>query len=159
MTDPVRRGVTVASDVEETFRLFTEDIAAWWPSETHSMAAYRDDGTTVRELVFETRQGGRIYEIASDGTEGTWATVTAWDPPRRVVLAWKPNLRDEPPTEVEVTFSSVDGGTRVDLEHRCWERLGARAEPLAEAYGPGWAHILEDRFAAATVTIGEGAAE
>jgi uncharacterized protein YndB with AHSA1/START domain len=146
MIEPVRRDVTVAASVEEAFRLFTDEIAAWWPVESHSMAADRDDGSTVRELVLEPTQGGRLYEIASDGTEGTWGRVLTWEPPHRLVLAWKPNLRDEPETEVEVTFTAVEHGTRVDLEHRGWELLGDRAAQAAESYRSGWAFILGDRF-------------
>ena len=149
MIEPVRRDVTVAASVEETFRLFTDDIAAWWPVESHSMAADRDDGSAVRELVFEPTEGGRLYEIGSDGTEGTWGRVLTWEPPRRLVLAWKPNLRDEPETEVEVTFTAVEHGTRVDLEHRGWDLLGDRAGQGAESYRSGWAFILGERFAMA----------
>ena len=32
-----------------------------------------------------------------------------------------------PPTEIEVTFTDEGGKTRVDLEHRGWERLGEHA--------------------------------
>ena len=149
MIEPVRREVTVAASVEETFRLFTVDMAAWWPLETHSMAADREDGTSVARLVFEARQGGRLYEIADDGTEGTWGRVLTWEPPNRLVLAWKPNLRDEPETEVEVTFAAIETGTRVSLEHRGWELLGERAEAAAAGYRSGWAYILGDRFALA----------
>jgi uncharacterized protein YndB with AHSA1/START domain len=149
MIEPVRRDVTVAASLDETFRLFTDDMAAWWPLETHSMAADRDDGTTVSQLVFEPRQGGRLYEIADDGTEGTWGRVVVWEPPHRLVLAWKPNLRDEPETEVEVTFAAVQTGTRVALEHRGWELLGERAESAAAGYRSGWSFILGERFAPA----------
>ena len=78
----------------------------------------------------------------SDGTEGTWATIVAWDPPRSFVLAWKPNLTDNPPTELEITFTPDDGGTRVDLEHRGWERLGALAAEARSGYGENWTGVL-----------------
>jgi uncharacterized protein YndB with AHSA1/START domain len=148
MIEPVRCDVTVPADVGEAFRLFTDEMAAWWPLETHSMASDRDDGTAVRDLVFEGREGGRLYEVADDGTEGTWGRVVTWEPPRRLVLAWKPNLRAEPETEVEITFTPVDGGTRVDLEHRGWERLGPRGPVAAEGYRRGWPYILGERLAA-----------
>jgi len=158
MIEPVRRAVTVATGVEETFRLFTEDMASWWPVETHSMAADRDDGTSVAQLVFEPREGGRLYEVASDGTEGVWARVVTWAPPHRVVLAWKPNLRDEPETEVEITFATVADGTRLSLEHRGWERLGSRAGEARRGYRLGWPFILDERFAAAAAERAHGTA-
>jgi uncharacterized protein YndB with AHSA1/START domain len=158
MIEPVRRDVTVAAGLEETFRLFTEDMAAWWPLETHSMAADREDGTSVAQLVFEPRLGGRLYEIADDGTEGTWGRVLVWEPPHRLVLAWKPNLRDEPETEVEVTFAAVDAGTRVALEHRGWDLLGERADEAATGYRVGWAFILGERFAEIVGVAGDAPA-
>jgi uncharacterized protein YndB with AHSA1/START domain len=65
-----------------------------------------------------------------------------------VVLAWKPNTSDRPPTELEVRFTAVAGGTLVELEHRGWERLGEIAEEARAGYGQGWAGVLT-RFAAA----------
>ena len=147
MIDPIRRSVTVAADPDRTFRTFTREIGSWWPTETHSMAADREDGSTVTSLTFEEREGGRVVEIDDRGREGTWATVLTWDPPDRVVLAWKPNTRDEPPTEVEITFTVVEGGTRVDLEHRGWERLGDRATQAWQSHMTGWTGLLEQRFA------------
>ena len=84
----------------------------------------------------------------SDGTEGTWGTVLVWEPPSRVVLAWKPNTNDNPPTELEVRFTPDGGGTLVKLEHRGWERLGAIAERARADYGQGWVGVLS-RFATA----------
>jgi uncharacterized protein YndB with AHSA1/START domain len=49
---------------------------------------------------------------------------------------------------VEVRFTPEDGGTRVDLEHRGWERAGAAAEKAAPQYGGGWDLVLA-RYAAA----------
>jgi uncharacterized protein YndB with AHSA1/START domain len=152
MIEPIRRHVTVGADQGRAFRLFTEQIGSWWPVDTFSIAIDREDDTKVESVVFEQRQGGRVYEVASDGTEATWATVVAWEPPRRVVLAWKPNLRDEPPTEVEITFTAEESGTRVDLEHRGWERLGERAIEASEGYASGWALVLGERYAAAADT-------
>jgi hypothetical protein len=51
--------------------------------------------------------------------------VTAYVPPTRIVFTWKAPEWDAP-TEVEVRFSPEQDGTRVDLEHRGWERTGAR---------------------------------
>ena len=149
MIEPIRRRITVEAEPATAFELFTREMGSWWPMATHSMAADREDGTKVDSLVFEERQGGRVYEVASDGTEGTWATVLEWDPPRSFVLSWKPNLRDEPSTEVEVRFAADGAGTRVDLEHRGWERLGPRAAEASAGYREGWALLLIERYAGA----------
>ena len=153
MSEPIRRHVTVPVAPDEAFRMFTKEIGSWWPVETHSMAADREDGTTVESLLFEEREGGRVYEVDSKGNEGTWATVLSWDPPHRFVLAWKPNLRDEPATEVEVSFTADGAGTPVDLEHRGWERLGDRGLEAGSSYERGWSILLE-RYAGVTQAVG-----
>lgn len=154
-TEPIDAHVTVNRAPEDAFRVFTRDMGTWWPADRYSMAHDRDeDGVKVESLVFEEREGGRVYEVMSDGAEGTWGTVIAWEPPRRLVLAWKPNLRDAPSTEIEVLFTPEDGGTRVDLEHRGWERLGALAREAREGYGVGWTTVLGRYAAAAHVEEG-----
>ena len=64
------------------------------------------------------------------------------------MIAWKPNTSDNPPTELEITFSPLGEWTRVDLEHRGWERLGELAEAARAGYGEGWSRTLE-RYAGA----------
>lgn len=143
MIDPIHASVTVGCAPEDAFRVFTEEMETWWPTAEHSMAADEHQGRVkVESVVVEEREGGRVYEVMSDGVEGTWATILTWHPPRRLILAWKPNLSDNPPTEIEVTFTSQDGGTRVDLEHRGWERLGALAEEARSEYGENWTGVL-----------------
>ena len=134
---PVRKTVRVERPVAEAFRLFTDEIARWWPLREHSVAEER-----AETVVFEPREGGRVYERKDDGTISYWAEVVAWEPPHRFVLAWQPNPESPAPTEVEVTFTPEAGGTRVDLEHRGWERLGERAELARTEYETGWDGVL-----------------
>jgi len=148
--EPVRKSVRVACEVEKGFRVFVEHIDEWWPVERFSRVADEQfpPGVTLERVVFEPRAGGRLYEVTSTGEEGSWAEVLVYEPPHRIVLAWKPNDRDEPPTEVEIRFDPDEGGTVVNLEHRGWERLGARAEEARAGHDGGWQLPLE-RFAAA----------
>ena len=115
----VRRSVRVARPQEDAFRVFTEEIAAWWPLDTHSIGK---DGRPAETAVLEGREGGRFYERTGSGTE-LWGTVLVWEPPSRVVISWE-LVPGRPPTEVEVRFSAEGEGTRVELEHRGFERLG-----------------------------------
>lgn len=149
-TEPIRRSITVARTPADAFDLFTARMASWWPLESHTRAE-TDTGEKTEDVVFEPRVGGRIYEVLSTGEEGLWGMVTAWEPPTRVVFDWKPNDEDRPYTEVEVTFSATgDGRTRVDLEHRRWELLGAELAAEERAgYEPGWAYVFDERFGAA----------
>jgi uncharacterized protein YndB with AHSA1/START domain len=141
---PILRTVTVRRPVEEAFRIFTKEMGSWWPLNAYSRAyAERsNENVTSETLVFEGRVGGRLYEVMSDGVEAEWGQVLVWEPPHRVVIAWKPHPRPTPPTEVEVTFTAEDTGTRVDVEHRGWERLGDAATQAREEYVGGWPGVL-----------------
>lgn len=132
----VRKVVTVDCAVEEAFRVFTEDAMSWWPVATHSIHE------TVREIVFEPGEGGEVYEVSTAGEKGHWATVTGWDPPARLVLAWNILERPGEQTEVEVRFTPEGDGTRVELEHRGWEALAEAAAEKRADYDTGWGHVL-----------------
>jgi uncharacterized protein YndB with AHSA1/START domain len=135
--ETVRKTITVDCVVEEAFRIFTADARSWWPVATHSI-----HGDAVREIVFEEREGGEVYELAANGDRGHWATVISWEPPGRLVLAWNILEREAAPTEVEVRFLPEGSGTRVELEHRGWEAIAEEAEAKRANYDEGWGHVL-----------------
>ncbi|HUH11857.1 MAG TPA: SRPBCC family protein [Longimicrobiales bacterium] len=140
---PVEKSIVVPVDVEGAFRRFTAEMGRWWPLAAHSVG-----GERAVAVVFEERAGGRIYEREADGTEHDWGRVVAWEPPRRFVMTWHPGRAPETAQELEVRFSAEQGGgTRVELAHRGWERLGERAEEARRQYLPGWDGVLE-RFVA-----------
>jgi uncharacterized protein YndB with AHSA1/START domain len=153
MIDPIRRSITVRLTPAEAFRLFTSEMGSWWPLDSHGRAD-EETGEKTERLVFEEREGGRIYEVFSSGAAADWAVVTTWAPPERLVLDWNPSSEDRPCTEVEVTFTPAgEGATRVDLVHRGWERLGEEAGRRFRAnYDTGWAYVFDERFAAGTPT-------
>jgi uncharacterized protein YndB with AHSA1/START domain len=137
LLEPVRQSVRVRRPIEAAFELFTRDIGTWWPVGTHHA---RGD---VVGVVFETRLGGRIYERCRDGAEADWGHVLAWEPPHRVVFTWAPGRSPGGPTEVEVRFTAEDPATtRVDLEHRGWERLGDLAAETRSSYLNGWPGVM-----------------
>jgi uncharacterized protein YndB with AHSA1/START domain len=140
--ETVRKTVTVDCTVEEAFRIFTADAQSWWPAATHSI-----HGDSVREIVFEEREGGEVYEVSADGEKGHWATVVGWEPPGRLVLAWNILEREAVPTEVEVRFLPEGSGTRVELEHRGWETVAEDAETKRSNYEKGWEHVLGEYVA------------
>ncbi len=132
----VRKVVTVDCAVEEAFRVFTADALSWWPVETHSIHE------TVREIVFEPEVGGEVYEVSTDGEKGHWATVTTWEPPGRLVLAWNVRQAEQVPTEVEIRFVAEGEATRVELEHRGWEAVAEAAAEKRTSYDTGWDVVL-----------------
>jgi len=136
--EPVRKTVEVGCTVAEAFRLFTDEIDSWWPLATHSIGE-----ADAEACYFEGREGGRIYESDADGSIHLWGTVTAWEPPARVIFTWHPGRDASTAQEVELRFSESADGTRVDLEHRGWEILGDRAVATRDAYEGGWVGVLE----------------
>jgi Activator of Hsp90 ATPase homolog 1-like protein len=85
-----------------------------------------------------------------------WGRVLAWDPLGRVVFTWQiagdriPQPDPDKASEVEVRFSGEDGATRVDVEHRAWERHGDGTEEYRAGFeqAGAWPYALE-RFAEA----------
>ena len=74
--------------------------------------------------MFEPRVGGRLLEEYVDGTSFVIGRVSHWSAGERLVLSWHlPNFIAGETTEVEVRFAAIDGGTRVSVEHRGWDRL------------------------------------
>ena len=133
--EPVRKQISVDCDVDTAFRTFTDDIATWWPVESHSITG---EGTTA---VFESGVGGRLYERAPDGQEHDWGAILIYEPPHRVVLEWKVNPA-APPTELEVRFRADGHGTRVELEHRGWEQYPSGGDDARGSYDAGWDTVL-----------------
>jgi uncharacterized protein YndB with AHSA1/START domain len=144
---PVRKSIRVKASQAHAFAVFTSGLGRWWPLE-HGI------GKTPRKAaVMETRIGGRWFELAEDGTETTVGEIIVWEPPRRFVMTWDIDSQWKPDTtvssEVEVRFLA-DGAdaTRVELEHRKFELMGAEpGEKMRKDVDGGWPKMLE-RFAA-----------
>lgn len=134
----IRKSVTVNCPAEDAFRVFTEEIGSWWPFEkVHSVA-----GADVDTVIVEGREGGRFYELTKGGVEHLWGTVLVWDPPQRFVSTWHPGRGQETAQRLELTFTPDGNGTRVDLVHTGWERLGEGMADAMASYGSGWGAVL-----------------
>jgi uncharacterized protein YndB with AHSA1/START domain len=142
---PVRKLVSVAAGAERAFAVFTAGIDRWWPRSHHI------GKLPMRKIILEGRPGGRCYSEQTDGSECDWGQVLVWEPPLRLVFAWmiSPRWQHEPDlggsSEVEVRFiPEADGTTRVELEHRHFERHGeggAAMRGAIDAAG-GWGGLL-----------------
>jgi uncharacterized protein YndB with AHSA1/START domain len=140
---PVRKSIRVNASPAQAFEVFTSGLGRWWP---------RDIGIgklPMKAAVMETRLGGRWYELAEDGTQTNIGKVIVWEPPQRFVVTWEINSQWKPDTtvssEVEVQFIP-DGAnaTRVELEHRKFEQLGAEGgESVRTAVDGGWPTMLQ----------------
>ena len=143
---PVRKTISVKTSVERAFTVFTAGFDSWWPR-SHKLF---EEG--LEAALIEGRAGGRCYQRAADGRECDWGMVLVWEPPQRLVIAWQldgqwqydPDMSHA--SEVEVTFTAEPGGTtRVDLEHRHFDRHGASAGQVQSGVDSpmGWGSLLE----------------
>ncbi|MGI5143212.1 SRPBCC family protein [Streptomyces sp. CA-106110] len=145
MTDAsVRKSVTVEAPIAKAFTVFTQDFDGWWPR-NHKIG----EGD-LKQAVLEGKEGGRWYEIDTDGSECEWGRVLAWEPPTRLVLAWQIDAtwKFDPQlvTEVEIRFiPEGPGRTRVELEHRDLDRFGEAQDQTRAAFDSpgGWSGLLE----------------
>ncbi|HEV3180908.1 MAG TPA: SRPBCC family protein [Steroidobacteraceae bacterium] len=142
---PVRKTVVVAATPQRAFEVFTAGINRWWPK-SHGIGA-----APIRESVIEPFAGGRWYTRCEDGTDITIGHVRIWQPGERFVVSWeisadwKPDARVEFASEVEVRFvMETAASTRVELEHRNFERMGATAgEKMRQQVDGGWPALLD----------------
>ena len=141
---PVRKSVVVDASPPQAFAVFTSGIDRWWPK-SHGIGA-----TPIAQSVIEPFVGGRWYTQHEDGSDVVLGHVRVWEPAQRLVVSWevsaewKPDPRPAFTSEVEVRFTAEAGGTRVELEHRNFERLGAAAgEKMRRDVDGGWPGLLD----------------
>ena len=142
---PVRKSVVVDASPPQAFAVFTSGINRWW-QKNHGIGA-----TPIRESVIEPFVGGRWLTRHEDGSDVVIGQVRVWQPAERLVVSWeissewKPDPRPEFASEVEVRFiAEAGGGTRVELEHRNFERLGAAGgEKMRKDVDGGWPYLLD----------------
>ena len=143
----VRSSLRVPASAEDAFRVFTARLSDWWVQE------YTWSGPdALADIGIEPWQGGMAYEIGPYGFRSDWGRVTTWQPARRLLFSWQigPDRAPVPDparaSEVEVRFSPEDGYTRVEVEHRGFDRHGDDAEGYRQALTAGW-HELLSRYA------------
>jgi uncharacterized protein YndB with AHSA1/START domain len=126
VSDQSRVTVRVAAPRALAFDVFTREIDAWW---RHGKRFRTGEPSRIS---LEPRCGGRLRETVQNASgPAVWelGEVRVWEPPARLVIAWRAvNFEPEDPsTEVEVRFERAIGhsgeGTLVTIEHRGFSRL------------------------------------
>jgi uncharacterized protein YndB with AHSA1/START domain len=142
----VRRTITVAASQQRAFEVFTAQFGKWWPRDYHIGQA------PMADFILESKVGGRWYELDEDGSQCDTGRVLAYEPPERLVLAWQLNAQWQydpdaaHASEVEVRFiAEGPSQTRVDLEHRGFDRHGAGADGVRAGIDApsGWTYVLD----------------
>jgi hypothetical protein len=143
-TAPLRMSFEVDCLPEHAFTVWTAGIATWWPPD-HTATGQ------AAVVVLEDGVGGRIFERTPDGVEHDWGQVTVWKPPSQLAYLWHLRRDRSDATEVEIHFHPHgDRATRVEIEHRGWERLGAAGDEWRNQNRAGWSSLLPHFQAAAT---------
>ena len=143
MSGPLRISFDVACSPEHAFRVWTSRIGTWWPPD-HTVTG------RAELIVLQADVGGRIYERTPDGAEHDWGEVIVWQPPSRLAYLWHLGLDRGRATEVDIRFVAQGSvATRIEIEHRGWERLGEAAELWRARNNAGWQSLLPHFQAAA----------
>lgn len=143
MIEPLRYAFVVARPAPHAFSVWTEGIGRWWPAD------HTSTGEAGIVVTLEPRVGGRIYERTPDGREFDWGRLLVWEPPTRIVYTWHLRQDRADATEVEVRFIATSSdATRVEIEHRGWERLGSDGPARRDRNHGGWASLLPHYVAA-----------
>jgi uncharacterized protein YndB with AHSA1/START domain len=142
---PIRQSVSVPLDAQRAFDLFVAEMVSWWPAEHHI------GDTPLTDIVIEPFAGGRWYSTHEGGEQTSTGFVTAYDPPRRLVVTWQIGAdwayHEDLVTTLEVRFTPTDDSrTLVELEHRDLEAYGDDAARMYETFGApdAWGRTLEE---------------
>jgi uncharacterized protein YndB with AHSA1/START domain len=137
--------ITIEVDVAPAacYERFTAGFGEWWPALTHSLS--RDEQT---RCALEAHEGGRLFEMAPDGTVHVWGVITAAVPGERLGFSWHPGREAESAQWVDVSFEPAGQGSRVTLTHGGWEALGEIAPVLRREYVQGWQQVFGGLFRA-----------
>ncbi|MGH9892507.1 MAG: SRPBCC domain-containing protein [bacterium] len=114
--------------IDDAFIAFRDDIDRWW-------GAGRSGATVIR---FE---GDRLIEASTTGAE-TLASVSSWEQPTRIEMAWN-GPHSEPGDSVVVEFAQEPTGTRVTVRHF---RIGVEPAAVTSAIIGLWWGDLLSRF-------------
>lgn len=140
---PVRKSIRVQASQAHAFEVFTAKIGHWWPKKASV------GETPMKTIVIEGQVGGHWYELGENGARTNVGRILVWDPPLRFILTWDLNSRWKPETlvcsEVEVRFIAESPSlTRVELEHRNFEAMGAEeGASMRKDVDGGWPGMLE----------------
>jgi uncharacterized protein YndB with AHSA1/START domain len=122
VTSRVYVALRVKAARERAFRVFVEEIGAWWRPNPLFQTTPRVPG----RLAFEPGEGGRLTETLANGKVFEIGRILAWAPPERLVFSWRQaSFPPDLTTEVEVRFEAVGEETRVSVEHRGFTRVPA----------------------------------
>ena len=127
------------------FKVFTYDMAKWWPMDAHSISA--GNGKLPANLIVERKEDGRILEIDNTGKAHLWGHFQIYQAPFRVLIAWHVNELPSKSTYIDVVFGmETNGKTVTALTHSGWDIFGDQEEQKRSDYDSGWDYVLGECY-------------
>ncbi len=130
----IKKSVVLPLAPAAAFELFTRRINEWWPADRRHFQGAPSE-------IFMLRNG-RFYERARDGRETELGRVRTWDFPRQILLDFFVATGPKNPTQVEITFSALNGSTEVTVNHWPTSRNVDAWEEIAPRYSQSWEAVL-----------------
>jgi uncharacterized protein YndB with AHSA1/START domain len=159
VTAKIAVSIRLAVEPAAAFDLFTRDVDRWWQKGQR----YRFRAGKAGRMAFEPGVGGRLVEIYDEAAGDLFEVgrISIWQPGERLAFTWRlPNFQPDQLTEVEITFTAVQGGTRLTLEHRGWNSLPpdhpARHDLRDQRFLVQCAQWWDDQFAALQCLFAQG---
>ena len=136
--EPVELSFKVACSPEHAFRVWTADIASWWPAD-HSVSGEAGLAGSARGPGrwpdLRAHRGRRRARVGRGDGAGNRPSAS---PTSGTCVATAPTR-----PQVEIRFTPAgDGATRVDIEHTGWERLGSDGPTWRDRNLGGWQTLL-----------------
>ncbi len=123
MTARVLVALRVPGSPERAFRVFTEEIGAWWRPSPLFQFTPRGPGVMAIEPPGEDGPGRVVERLGSDKVF-VIGEITGWEPGRRLAFGWRQAaFAPDQATRVEVRFEAVGEETRVTVEHFGWDSV------------------------------------
>ena len=153
MIPPIDKSITVPCDQKLAFDTFVEGMGTWWPLGKFTYSAMQ--GAPAQDIRVDPKPGGEITEIGADGSEVSWGRIETYDPNSYVAMRFHipaPGYENGGQSLLEIRFTAVADGTRVDLHQSDFEAIGEMGEPSRGGYGQGWDMIFVGAYAEACKT-------
>jgi uncharacterized protein YndB with AHSA1/START domain len=132
----INEKIDIVADRVTVFNIYVDRIDEWWPRQKTYRYSFAPATTEPDRILFEPREGGRLYERFADGSEYTIGSIEVYDPPSEIVYTWQAPEWPAPST-IRVRFLDSGDATTVIVEHS-----GLPDDETASGYAVGTAEIL-----------------
>ena len=133
MIDDILASIDIDAPVERVWQVMTgEGLVEEWLG----CLGYKAE---VGQVFF--MQQDRDKHARGDPSGATHCELLALEPPHRMTFSWY--VPDTPKTEVTITLTPVNAGTRAELRHSGWHQFeGDEIKAIRDALAGGWTSFV-----------------